>query len=53
MDEGQSGGKAPGQFGTTLGNAIDQFSFEFVSESMKLVANPSFFFTVTNVSEPF
>jgi len=46
----QSGGQSSFQFSTTLAHAIKDFQFEFASESVKLVDNPSFFFTVGNVS---
>jgi len=38
------------QFGVTLASAINDFKFEYATESVKLVSNPNFFFTVSNVS---
>ena len=40
-------------FGTILSSAIKDFKFEFASESVKLIDNPNFYFTVGNVSNDF
>jgi hypothetical protein len=43
------GGSQPIAFGVSLANAINDFKFELASDS-KMVSNPNFFFTISNVS---